>query len=71
MSDVKSPISLRMMMQSLPRTRAGDLTSVKALSVAAALASSVSASALAQSASTTLPPVKVDAPQEKPRAAAE
>ncbi|MGB5084004.1 MAG: hypothetical protein WBO09_05210, partial [Methylocystis silviterrae] len=43
---------------------------MKALSVAAALASSVSASALAQSASTTLPPVKVDAPQEKPRAAA-
>ncbi|NUJ80147.1 TonB-dependent receptor [Methylocystis sp. FS] len=59
-----------MLTQSLPRTRAGDLTSVKALSVAAALASSVSASALAQSASTTLPPVKVDAPQEKPRAAA-
>ena len=43
---------------------------MKALSVAAALASSVSASALAQSAPTTLPPVKVDAPQEKPRAAA-
>ena len=43
---------------------------MKALSVAAALASSVSVSALAQSASTTLPPVKIDAPQEKPRAAA-
>ncbi|MGJ0454551.1 MAG: TonB-dependent receptor domain-containing protein [Methylocystis sp.] len=70
MSDVKSPISLRMLTRSLPRTRAGELTSVKALSVAAALASSVSASALAQSASTTLPPVKVDAPKEKPRAAA-
>ncbi|MGD9544892.1 MAG: TonB-dependent receptor [Methylocystis sp.] len=69
MSDVKSPISLRKLSRSLPRTRAGDLTSVKALSVAAALASSVSASALAQSASTTLPPVKVDAPKEKPRAA--
>jgi len=59
-----------MLTQSLPRARTGELTSVKALSVAAALASSVSASALAQSASTTLPPVKVDAPQEKPRAAA-
>ncbi len=70
MSDVKSPISLRMLTQSLPRARAGDLTSVKALSVAAALASSVSASALAQSASTALPPVKVDAPREKPRAMA-
>jgi catecholate siderophore receptor len=46
------------------------LTSVKALSVAAALASSVSASALAQSAATALPPVNIDAPQEKPRAAA-
>ncbi len=43
---------------------------MKALSVAAALASSVSASALAQSASTTLPPVKVDAPHEKPRTVA-
>lgn len=70
MSDVKSPISLRMLTQSLPRSRAGELTSVRALGVAAALASSVSASALAQSASTTLPPVKVDAPQEKPKAMA-
>jgi len=70
MSDVKSPLSLRMLTQSLPRSRAGELTSVRALGVAAALASSVSASALAQSASTTLPPVKVDAPQEKPRATA-
>lgn len=67
MSGVKSPISLRALRQSLPPIRSADRTSVKALSVAAALASSVSASALAQSASTTLPPVKVDAPHEKPR----
>ncbi len=70
MSDVKSPISLRALRQSLPPIRTAERTSVKALSVAAALASSVSASALAQSASTTLPPVKVDAPHEKPRAVA-
>ena len=70
MSDVKSPISLRALRQSLPPIRAAERTSVKALSVAAALASSVSASALAQSASTTLPPVKVDAPHEKPRTVA-
>lgn len=59
-----------MLTQSLPRGRSADFTAVKALGVAAALASSVSASALAQSASTTLPPVKVDAPQEKPRVTA-
>ncbi|MEF3367278.1 TonB-dependent receptor [Methylocystis sp. 9N] len=70
MSDVKSPISLRMFRQSLPARRTTERVSVKALGVAAALASSVSASALAQSASTTLPPVKVDAPQEKPRVVA-
>jgi len=69
MSDVKSPISLRMLIRSHSHSRGADLTAVKALGVAAALASSVSASALAQSASTTLPPVKVDAPHEKPRAA--
>ena len=69
MSDVKSPISLRMLTQSHSGRRGADFATVKAWGVAAALASSVSASALAQSASTTLPPVKVDAPQEKPRAA--
>ena len=64
MSKVKAPISLRSLRNVLPGARDG--VSTRALSVAAVLASSVSAAALAQTASTTLPPVQVDAPREKP-----
>jgi catecholate siderophore receptor len=68
MSKVKAPLSLRSLRDSfastLPHAEAG---AAKAIGAAAILASSVSVCALAQ---TALPPVNVDAPQEKPRPAA-
>jgi catecholate siderophore receptor len=64
-NSIKSPLSLRNFR--LP-TSAGlrEGSAVAALGVAALISSSAGG-ALAQDASTTLPPVKVDAPREKPR----
>ncbi len=68
MSNVKSPLSLRTLCGSLPAALSlKDGVSAKALGVAAVLASSVGVPALAQDASNTLPPVRVDAPREKPK----
>lgn len=64
MKKIKSPVSLRALHASLPGL--SERASAKALG-AAIVATGVSVSALAQEASTTLPPVKVDAPREKPR----
>jgi catecholate siderophore receptor len=65
-SSIKSPISLRTLRLSLPSASLRDGSAVTALSVAALITTGVGA-ALAQEPSTTLPPVKVDAPREKPR----
>lgn len=68
MSNVKSPLSLRALRgAALEFLGAQDGVSAKTIGIAAALASSVGVSALAQNASTMLPAVKVDAPVEKPK----
>jgi catecholate siderophore receptor len=64
-SSIKSPLSLRTLRLPSPSAALRE-GSVTALGVAAFLSSTASV-ALAQDASTTLPPVKVDAPREKPR----
>ncbi|QGM46230.1 TonB-dependent receptor [Methylocystis heyeri] len=61
---IKSPLSLRSLRQA-PK----EGSAAAALGFAALIASNVGM-AFAQDASTTLPPVKVDAPREKPRPAA-
>ena len=65
-SSIKSPLSLRSLQLSMPGATLRDGSAVAALGVAALIASSAGV-ALAQDSSTTLPPVKVDAPREKPR----
>jgi catecholate siderophore receptor len=66
MSKVKAPLSLRGVNGSLPSARSSaEATSPRALGLAAILATTVSGSVLAQTASTALPAVNVDAPREK------
>ncbi|WP_442756565.1 TonB-dependent receptor domain-containing protein [Methylocystis sp. JAN1] len=63
---IKSPLSLRSIRPTPPGASLRDGSAVAALGVAAFISSSAGG-ALAQDSSTTLPPVKVDAPREKPR----
>jgi catecholate siderophore receptor len=60
---VKSPLSLRALLPVSGSSLADNASAVTALGVAALL----STTALAQEPTTALPPVKVDAPREKPR----
>ncbi len=63
---IKSPLSLRALRLPSPRATLRDGSAVTALGVAAFITSTVGVS-FAQELSTTLPPVKVEAPREKPR----
>lgn len=65
-NSIKSPLSLRSLRLLTPTATLRDGSAVTALGVAAFITSSAGA-ALAQDSSTILPPVKVDAPREKPR----
>lgn len=65
-SSIRFPLSLRSLRLPLPTASRRDGSAVTALGVAAFITSTVGV-ALAQESSTTLPPVKVDAPREKPR----
>lgn len=65
-TSIKSPLSLRNMCLPLPGAGLRDRSAVTALGVAALISSTVGV-ALAQDLSTTLPPVKIDAPREKAR----
>ncbi|ARN80482.1 TonB-dependent receptor [Methylocystis bryophila] len=68
MSAAKRPLSLRSFNRDERRVFRAPLDRPKKVAgVAAVLASGVGAVAVAENATTTLPPVKVDAPSEKPR----